>query len=436
MPIFAGHKMARNFERDEPPHTPGLMPTKKHLRILWWAMVIGGPAALKLFFLRADQVFETYTAALDLVATGQFGHHYFGTWDRSFQLPVHTALVALFHLVGLGTTSTLVFQVGCGALTALLVHRMALHLLRGTSYAGGVAWVSALLTGLNPFMAYYQVRMVHPFAWDTLLAIALLYGSLTADPARRPTVVALFALGGLALLNRPTLGVFLLPFALRHTRSMLSMWRPMSLAVLFLLLFGPLGGWVIRNHAVTGRYQITSVTDQLIWIGLQESTEGAGHLADGRSYWHLLCPAECVLMFSMDTPERSAFFKAKWEAETRADPSLRWRMLGVKLRNFWLFRSHAGLGHTTAMAWGVVLFKWYAAALLLLLLAQAVVFRHPGLLLVITSVAALSLIQCMFYFETRHRLLAEPLLMMVGVATMAMLLDRWRRRPGKGVIHA
>lgn len=412
------------------------MPSKKHARILWWAMVIGGPAVLKLFFLRADQVFETYTAALDLVATGQFGHHYFSTWDRSFQLPVHTALVALFHLVGLGTTSILVFQVACGAVSAFLIQRMTAHLLHGQTYAPIVAWVAALLTGINPFMAYYQVRMIHPFAWDTLLAIALLYGSLTADPARRSTVVSLFALCGLALLNRPTLGVFLLPFALRHARSMLTMWRPVSLAALFLLLFGPLGGWVIRNHAVTGRWQITSVTDQLIWIGLQEETEGAGHLADGRSYWHLLCPAECVLMFSMDTPERSAFFKAKWEAETRTDPGLRWRMLGVKLRNFWLFRSHAGLGHTKALAWGVVLFKWYAAALLVLLLIQVAVFRHRGLLLVIASVVALSLIQCVYYFETRHRLLAEPLLMMVGVATLAMLLDRWRRRRGKAAVHA
>lgn len=402
------------------------MPDWKSRSVLWMVVVLLGPAVLKLFFLRADQTFESYTTAMDWVATGQFGHHYFGTWDRAFQLPVHSAILALFLLAGFGTSAMLVFQVACGTLTAYLIHRTALHLLRGEQYARNVAWITALFTGLSPFLAYYQVRMVHPFAWDTLLATALLYTSLKADPARRATLVWFFALGGLAVLNRPTLGVFMLPFAWRHWRSFLNKDRIVFHVALLLLLFGPVSGWLLRNHAVTGRYQFSSVTDQLIWMGLQEETEGGGYLADGRSYWHLLSPAECALMFQMDAMERAAFFRTKWKAEVHADPTLRWHMLGVKFRNFWLYRSHPGQGHGAALAWAIHLYKVYASILLFLLAIQVLVFRHPGLLMVIASVLALSLVQSAFYFETRHRLLAEPLLLMVGIATAAMVVDRLR----------
>lgn len=395
--------------------------------VLLWLVVLLGPAVLKLFLLRADQVFETHTMALEWIASGEFRHYYLGSWDHAFQMPVHTAILAIFRLAGLGLTAMLVFQVLCGTLTALLIQRTAANILRGSRHADRVAWATALLTGLSPFLAYYQVRMVHPFAWDMLLATALLHASFTADPARRVSLVALFALAGLAVLDRPTLGVFLLPFVLRHGRSLLR-WDRLALnALLLLLLFGPVGSWVLRNHAATGRYQLTSVTDQMIWMGLQEETEGSGHLADGTDYRILLSPPECERILRMDAAERSAFFKAKWEAEVREEPGLWWRMLGIKLRNFWLFRSHPGLGHGAEMGWAMAVYKVYAVLLFVLLLVQVAVFRHRSLMAIFLAVAALSLLQCAFYFETRHRLLAEPMLLLVGIATIAMGVERLRR---------
>lgn len=404
------------------------MPTRKIGHNVWLALILLGSAALKLFFLRADRVFESYTMAMDLAATGQFGHHYYGTWDRAFQLPVHTAVLALFHQLGLGIPAMLFFQVVCGTLTAWIIHQMATHLLQGARYAPRVALVAAALTGLSPFLAYYQVRMVHPFAWDMLLATVLLYGALKIEPQDRIAVIALFALGGLAVLNRPTLGVFLLPFAWRHWRWLFHWKGIVYRMALVVLLLGPLGGWVLRNHAVTGRYWISSVADQMIWMGLQEETEGGAHMPDGKDYRSLLSPAECVLMFQMNAQERSDFFKAKWQAEVRGDRSLWWRMMVIKLRSFWLYRSHPGQDHGATMEWAIVLYRAYAIAVVLLMVAQLLVLRHRGLLIITTSVVALSVLQCVFYFETRHRLLAEPMVILVCVATVVMLVDRWQHR--------
>ncbi|MEZ4788741.1 MAG: hypothetical protein R2811_01855 [Flavobacteriales bacterium] len=150
---------------------PGSGRTGLHAR--WWtvaALLI--PAVIRCSFLQVDQVFEAHTMALDLLATGQFGHHYFGSWDRCFQFPVYTTLLAVIYGLGGGAAVALWFQVACGTVVAYLAMRLVQHLLHGRPTARAMSLVAAWVVGLDPFLGYYQVRMVHPFAWDMLLATA------------------------------------------------------------------------------------------------------------------------------------------------------------------------------------------------------------------------------------------------------------------------
>ena len=404
------------------------VPTKSFRGVPWLAVVLFGSALFKLLLLRVDRAFEAHTMALEWLASGQFRYHYFGSWDPTFQFPVYTAVVAAIYAVGLDPWAVQVFQVACGTVTAWIIHRTALSLLDGRGYAQLVALGSALVTALSPFLAYYQVRMIHPFAWDTLLATGLLHLAVRATPERNGSVLALFTLGGLALLNRPTLGVFMLPFLIAHFRFMVN-GRSLPLKCgLVVLLFGPLSLWLVRNEQVSGRYQLTSVTDQMIWMGLQEETEGSGHMADGRSYAHLLSEPEQFGLFEMDPAERSAFFRSKWHAELDASPGLWWRMFLTKLKNFWLFRSHLGLDHgSTTSNLAMSLYK-VVASTTLLLIAVGVMYRDRAIAGPLLAVLALSLVQCSFYFETRHRLLAEPVLMMVALAAAFNIRERWKDR--------
>ena len=394
----------------------------------WWTLlVLLIPALIKCLFLRVDQVFEAHTMALDLLASGQFGHHYFGSWDRSFQFPVYTAILASIYGLGGGGHLALLFQVACGTLVAWFSMRLVHLLLEGHVRSRMIGWMAALLVGLDPFLGYYQVRMIHPFAWDMLLAVALLYMAMIADPDRRWIILLFFAMGGLAVLNRPTLGVFMLPFALRQPGFFLRLDRfPWKLMLVF-LLFAPIGCWVLRNHALTGRYQLTSVTDQMIWMGQQEETEGGGYQADGTTYLHLLSIPERHRMFTPDPAERSELFRNKWKAERLAEPGLAWRMFAMKLKNFWLSRSAIGQDHVVGMPWAMALYRVHAMVLFgLLIVSQFFAdrrFHYIGL-----SVLLLSLAQCAYYFETRHRLLVDPILISLALVVIARIGERIPRR--------
>jgi hypothetical protein len=80
----------------------------------------------------------------------------------------------------------------------------------------------------------------------------------------------------------------------------------------------------------------------------------------------------------------------------------------------------------------VLVFKVYSSALLLLLFASLWLPGRPMMLVLFTSLAY-SIVQSAFYVETRHRLLIEPILMMIALAVMFQLwcIIRERRRTGK-----
>lgn len=416
------------------PATFGTMPLplsgSSGRRSMLLALVLFVPALLKLFVARVDVEFETHTMAVEWLASGHFRHHYLGSWDPAFQFPVYTSVLAFIYLLGLGGKAVLLFQVLCGTATAYLTYAMAHVLLKDKRYVRSVALCTALVVGLHPFLAFYQVRMIHPFAWDTLLATALCHLALIARPGDRVSMAGLFALGGLALLNRPTLGIFLLPFALREWSFLFSLRQlPLKLACC-VLLFAPLLAWMVRNHAVTGRYQLTSVTDQMVWMGLQEETQGSGQLSTGANYLELLSLPERRWLFAVGTAERSAFFNTKWKEELQADRWLRWGMLAVKLRNFWFYRTHLGMEHD-ARPWAIALYKVYASLLLIVLLVAAAL-GDAALRPLLWSALVLSVVQCSFYFETRHRLLVEPLLVLVAAATVIQFFHQWRKAPLHG----
>ena len=406
------------------------MPAIKGTLTIKLLLALSVPAVLKLFFLNADLSFEPHTIALEWIRSGKFRYHHLGGWNYTYQFPVYPAIVAGLYLLGLGKTAVLVVQLIFGTASAYLIQRIAVLVLAGKPYAGKVALGAALLTGLSPFLAYYQVRVLHPFAWDMLLALGLLYSSLTTRTERAGPLIVLFALAGLALLDRPTLIVFLLPF-LWHERIFL--WRPeklpLKVALLFLMLL-PTSAWMFRNYAITGRLELNSATAQNLWIGIQEATDGSAHLPNGKNYLHLLSPAEASRLASMDAAGHSSFFREKWRSELDGHPGLWGKMMGVKLKNFWLYRSHLGIARIIVpFPWVVIFYKIYAV-ILFGLVCTSWWLRNPPLNIVLTSVIALSVFQSVFYMETRHRLLAEPLLMLIALAAIAELVGRYQARGG------
>ncbi|MBP8877319.1 MAG: glycosyltransferase family 39 protein [Flavobacteriales bacterium] len=391
---------------------------------LCWVLLV--PALIKLFFLAPVDLFEAHTIAVEWLRSGEFRYHHLGVWNPNYQFPVYPAIVAGFLLAGLGVYGVLVFQVLCGTVSAWLVYRLALEVNGEGETSQRIALAVALLTGLSPFIAVYQVRMVHPFAWDMLLALALITGGFVIRPARSWQLIGFFALAGIALLNRSTAVLFLLPF-LWMQRSFLPRMDHLPMkAIALTVLFLPTSLWVLRNRAELGTWSLNSAMGQNLWLGVQEATEGTAQLADGRNYTALLTVAELVELQQRSPLEQSVFFTQRWRGSIGADPSLWGRMMGVKLRNFWLFRAQLGMHHQGVAQWATALFKGYAVGLFALLLIGAW-FGNAAVRLLLSTLLLYSVAQALFYVETRHRLVVEPVLLLIAVSGVVAVWQRYRR---------
>jgi hypothetical protein len=91
-------------------------------------------------------------------------------------------------------------------------------------------------------------------------------------------------------------------------------------------------------------------------------------------------------------------------------------MMGVKLRNFWLFRGNLGSHRPDPERWALAAFKVYTVVLLPLLFLA---WRDERMRLLLVTLFMFSLVQAMFYVETRHRLLVEPVLLIVALGVMS-----------------
>jgi len=79
----------------------------------------------------------------------------------------------------------------------------------------------------------------------------------------------------------------------------------------------------------------------------------------------------------------------------------------VKLKNFWFFSPNTGEAHPSL--W--LAYRIFNFVLIMLLFIALLKVKKSWFLLI--PLIALSLLQCWFYFESRHRLLIEPLLIVI-----------------------
>ncbi len=392
---------------------------------LCWVLLV--PALIKLFFLAPEDLFEAHTIAVEWLHSGEFRYHHLGVWNPNYQFPVYPAIVAGFLLTGLGAYGVLVFQVLCGTVSAWLAYRMALTVIGVGGTSTKLALLLALLTGLSPFIAVYQVRMVHPFAWDMLLAVALITGGMALGTQRWWSVLGYLAVAGLAVLNRPTAVILLMPFVWRQRSFLFNLENLRLKQTLIILLILPTSLWMLRNHALLGTWSLNSATGQNLWLGVQEATEGTAHLADGRNYKALLTNAELATLQDRSPVEQSAFFAHRWRQAIGMDHGLWARMMGLKLRNFWLFRAQLGMHHHGIAQWAAVLYKVYATIVFVLLLIAAR-YADPAVRLLLITLVLYSIAQALFYVETRHRLVVEPVLLLIALSGAVAIRHRIQQR--------
>jgi len=380
------------------------------------------------------QLLEVHDIAHNMLETGEMKYFLNGQWNYDYQFPVYPILLYVFYnLFGEYPVVALVLNLLIGLVSALFLYsfsrRFAFEV--GSNRIRCPEWFAYWVTLaflLHPFINYYGIQTVHPFGLDQLFAFALLAGSLKYADSNQLKHMLLFGLVlSLAMVNRPTLVVFALPFFwIQFTSGTWKYFLRNSITVALVGLLLP-AAWVERNYDIYGTTSMGSSTGQNLWIGVQEETDGTANLVNGDSYYGLWDDNDRAQMKVLNSEQQSAHFYQKYLNELDATPGLWSSMYVTKLKNFWWFSGHVGASYPDSIRSLLPLYKIIYGLLLVLAIAGLWILRTKGVWLLV-SVVVLGLVQAYFYVELRHRILIEPLVFMYSIITLLHLFDAFSAR--------
>lgn len=368
------------------------------------------------------------------IVNGQ-GHVYDreGFLYAAYAPPLWSYVLALLLLLPGDSRATIqivqaLLCLGASVLTARIAHRIS-----GDSRT---ALLAGLLVALQPSLLYYSVVKSDPLPMNALLLCGIALAGLNLiESGDRRSAVAFGVLTGLGILSRGTPAVALLVvgigLAIRFGARTSSL---LALAISACAL--SVSPWLARNLVVVGSPLITSTTGENLWRGNHAGASGGVVDLDGGRITMLIPsnPAlpvsiRSVLAAGTELDRHQAFMTEAWRFIT-ADPWAATRLFARKLRTFW-WRVDSNPGDYPAMA--ARGYEWtFRVELVLALLGAWLTLRSPhsraaaGICLGL--IVAISLLQCAFYVQGRHRFLVEPLLLIFTAIGLERLAELWSSR--------
>ncbi len=160
----------------------------------------------------------------------------------------------------------------------------------------------------------------------------------------------------------------------------------------------------------------SSESTEWLWRGTNPNATGSSYTPDGRTMLQA-APADFQTRVSAASEaERIDIYRDAAVAYISQHPSEAARLYLVKLKAFWLGSDTTGLEYPAV--WTSVYDAWYALVLLFAIYGLVVSLRdpvaRPVAVLILASLALISLSQAAFYVEGRHRLAVEPLLLVLA----------------------
>jgi hypothetical protein len=395
-------------------------------------------AACVVVLFRTPVSAEDGVMAANFATTGSFFINRYGIDNHTFQFPVYMTLVGwTYRLFGEHRQLACLLNVLLSGLTACVLIPLFSRILdeidpqHALPGANRTAVVSVAVLGFlfHPFTSYYAMNNIHPFSLDLLmLYVPLLLMFRYVDRGERPIDLLLLALSlGVVLLTRTTLVVGMLLFLRivgRRSGWKAAIVRASIATTIAVLMSVP---WLIRNYRIDGIVGYTSTTGENIWKGALDNSEGANYLADGSNYRTVLTTEELDLLPTLSVNGQNEFFLDKYRRILVERPGHIAEMFLRKLRNFFWFRPGIGERYNAVMQRVMPLYMaMYAVALALALLSIPAFGRST--LVFWSIIAALGMFQSVFYVETRHRVVIEPLLILLAAASTSVLVSSFRSR--------
>lgn len=297
-------------------------------------------------------------------------------------------------------------------------------------------FLAGLMVALQPSLLYYSVVKSDPLPLNALLLSLIVSAGaeLVGSPGDR-RAAGFGLLLGLGVLARGT-PIVALPIvgAALLVRLGSRAVRPLAVAGGAVSLC--LAPWLLRNLAEVGSPVITTTSGENFWRGNHEGATGGILNDDGGEITRLTtsnpalsAPIRLALVDATESRRDAVFASEAW-LFIRTHPGAAVRLFARKLRTFWWrvdsdardYSQVASIAYETIyrLELGLAL-----AGMLLLAVFGTGSSHRPDRTAAAVALAvmiAVSLLQCAFYVQGRHRFLIEPLLLMFTATGLTALV--------------
>lgn len=408
-------------------------PMKREVRLVLWLTCIC--VALKLlflfFFITDIRTWEDHEIAVNILNSGTAFISDSSVPNYTYQFPVHPFLLSLIYQVcGVNPFAAVVFYIflnGVSALVLYLFFKKSLKQFPGIRFKQlqQILFISILLFEIHPGINYYLLFNIHPFTLDLfLLSISMLALQIFAAKNTLRNLILFSVTLGLAILDRVTFAVICVPFLFvlvkNHSAGKVIAKVFLSLVILSAII----GPWMIRNYMKDGIIGLTSGSGTFLWRGAQANSEGSNYLADGKICFDALTNEEINRVIKMSAKEKQDFYFQKYITLLKETPGKVFRMYLIKLKNFWLFRSHFGSELPRVLKKFILPYLFSYLFVLVMVIVSIFLLRSKSFFLMSVPVL-LSLAQSVFYVETRHRLVIEPVLIFLASTGCFILMNKF-----------
>ena len=382
------------------------------LRYLFYA--ITALKVLIILFIPEFRVWEPEEMALNLLEGKGFYVNFLGQHNYNYQFPLYPfCIYMIYSAFGPIQQIVVVLNIVLYSLATLFMGKVLKLLVPKISEIGEQFF--NLIVLLYPATNVYVLGNIHPFALDLLLCVSGFYFGLKWSKSHEVKdlllaffILALILVDRITLLFAPAIGIV---WGLwQSNQKFKHLLYTAGLSVLALL---PLASWMYSTYQHNHSISIMSSTGVNLWIGIQQDTEGTAQLSNGDSYLSLLTSDEISFLEKSSPMQQNIFFTAKYWQERQADSNLWDKMMWMKLRNFWWFRTDLGVDYSPQLQKLVVLYK-VAYALLLFAMLWGMILHPEKFWSLTLLLIGICFFQAWFYVETRHRVLIEPFMLLMA----------------------
>jgi hypothetical protein len=394
--------------------------------------------AIVFFYQDEIEVWEDDVIARNMVATGEMFYLQRGTPNYMFQFPVYPSLLFVtYKIFGYDplyavVLNLLIISGICFLLYDLFIDICSMQNLRLKSVTPElVALLSVLVFLLHPFIAHYKMFKVHPFVIDLFFPILVIFLSVKylQSPGWKNLGLLAFS-SGFGILNRSTAVVAVLPFVILGIQLLGLKKTMLNLAVVSSITALVISPWLMRGYRIYGKASMAPMLSEVLWKGSLYNSDGSNYLLDGRTFRSVLSHEENEFLYGKPITVQNDFFRGKYDQLLRKDPQHVINMYLIKLKNFWLYHRNIGIEYGERIKSFLVAYKAYAYLILFLNLGAVFLLKCKPLVLLSYPIG-LSLIQSVFYVETRHRMIVEPFLLFFGILTAFALWECTTHRSKK-----